>query len=72
MSFQGLSKHIKILEQANLLQKEKQGKYRILSLNRDVLRSPLEWISFYSSFWNGSFDKLDDLIRKVNTDAKPK
>lgn len=72
ISFQALSKHIKILETAQLLTKEKQGKYRILSLNRVSLRLPLEWISYYSSFWNESFDKLDALInsKKGNGDAE--
>ena len=70
ISFQALSKHIKILESAQILRKEKHGKYRILSLNHDTLRSPLEWISFYSRFWNGSFDKLHDLIRHTDADNK--
>ena len=54
ISFQALSKHIKILESAQILEKEKQGKYRILKLNRNSLQPSLEWISFYSNFWNES------------------
>ena len=64
MSFQALSKHINILESADLLRKEKQGKYRILKLNRKALQSSLEWMSYYSNFWNESFDKLEELIDK--------
>ncbi|MGI9542369.1 MAG: ArsR/SmtB family transcription factor [Cyclobacteriaceae bacterium] len=64
ISFQALSKHIKILESAHILSKKKQGKYRILSLKRDSLRPSLEWISYYSNFWNESFDKLDALIKQ--------
>lgn len=70
ISFQALSKHIKILETAQVLKKEKQGKYRVLSLNRDSLESSLKWISYYSNFWNQSFDKLDYLINK-NKDEQP-
>ena len=69
ISFQALSKHIKILNDANLVIKEKQGKYRLLSLNRKALLPTLEWISYYSSFWNESFDKLDALIQKGKADA---
>ena len=69
-SFQALSKHLKVLESAQLIQKEKQGKYRIISLKRDSLKAPLEWISFYANFWNKSFDKLDELINKANDNAK--
>ena len=72
ISFQGLSKHIGILEAAQLLKKEKKGKYRILTLNRNPLKSPLEWISYYANFWNESFDKLDALILKNNSDGNDK
>ncbi len=71
-SFQALSKHIKILENAELLTKKKQGKYRVLSLNRNALQLPLEWISFYSNFWNESFDELNDLINKNKIDGDGK
>ncbi len=71
MSFQGLSKHIKILENAQILNKKKQGKYRVLSLNKNSLRHPLEWISYYSDFWNDSFNTLDELINsKQDNDRK--
>ena len=62
VSFQAMSKHIKILENAQIVNKERQGKYRILSLNRNSLKPSLEWISYYSNFWNESFDKLDEII----------
>lgn len=62
MSFQALSKHIKILEDARVLTKRKEGKYRVLSLNREAFRTSLEWMSYYSDFWNESFDTLDKLI----------
>ena len=62
ISFQAMSKHIKILENAQIVNKERQGKYRILSLNRKSLKPSLEWISYYSNFWNESFHKLDEII----------
>lgn len=71
-SFQALSKHIKILENAKLLTKKKEGKYRVLSLNRNALQLPLEWVSYYSNFWNESFDKLNELIDKNNMDGDSK
>ena len=71
ISFQGLSKHIKILESANLLVKQKKGKYRILTLNRSSLKLPLEWISIYSDFWKVSLDKLEQIINQSRSDGKP-
>ena len=69
ISLQALSKHIKILESARILTKEKQGKYRILSLNRNSLQPSLRWISFYSNLWNESLDKLSELINKNHPDG---
>jgi len=66
VSFQALSKHIKILESAEIITKKKKGKYRVLTLNRNSLKSTLEWTSYYSSFWNESFDKLEELINQEN------
>ena len=71
VSFQALSKHIKVLEDARLLSKQIQGKYRILSLNPAVLKQSIEWMSYYSNFWNEGFDKLDDLIGKRNPGDTP-
>lgn len=68
VSFQALSKHIKILEEAQLISKERKGKYKILSLNREPLKLPMQWISYYSNFWNASFDKLDELINQRGID----
>ncbi len=72
ISFQALSKHIKVLENAGILIKKKQGKYRLLSLNRNSLRYSLEWISHYSDFWDQSFDKLEDQITKSKLNESSK
>lgn len=69
VSFQALSKHIKVLESAQIIEKERKGKYKILRLNRAAFKSSLEWISFYSNFWNQSFDKLGALIDKSIVDG---
>lgn len=65
-SAQALSKHIKILESARILSKQSKGKFRIITLNRDPLKASLEWISYYSRFWNESFDKLEEMIDQEN------
>ena len=64
MSFQALSKHVKILEHADIVRKNRQGKFFVCSLNHEALNSSLKWISYYSNFWNESFNKLDKLIKK--------
>lgn len=70
ISFQALSKHIKILVDADIVVKKKAGKYRTLILNRNQLKESLEWISYYSSFWNESFNKLEEQINAENKNVK--
>lgn len=69
MSFQALSKHINILERAGIVSKRRQGKHAFCSLEHEALKKSLRWISYYSNFWNQSFDKLDTLIM-VEKDGK--
>ncbi|MCP4457573.1 MAG: winged helix-turn-helix transcriptional regulator [Cytophagales bacterium] len=68
MSFQAISKHVRILENAAILKKRKQGKFMICSLNHQALTDSLKWISYYSNFWNESFNKLEGLIKKQKND----
>ncbi len=63
ISFQALSKHLKILESAGIIKKEKKGKFVECSVNRATLKEPLKWISYYSDFWNDSFSRLDKIIK---------
>jgi len=58
------------LESAGLVTKEKQGKFFICSLNHNGLKESLKWISYYSNFWNQSFNKLDTLIKKEKNDKR--
>ncbi len=66
-SFQALSKQIKILEEASIVMKERKGKFRVLSLNKDALTDSLKWIAYYSNFWESSFDRLEKQIAKSKT-----
>lgn len=70
-SFQALSKHIRILEEAEIIIKEKRGKYRILSLNRKALSETLMWMSAYFDLWSTSFDRLQELITKQAKGDQP-
>lgn len=70
ISFQALSKHVKILESSGIVTKHKKGKYRVLSLNKKSLLVGLHWISHYADFWNESFDKLEAKINERNKDEQ--
>lgn len=60
MSLAAISKHIKILEKAKLLKREKIGRIHECTFNPDALKSAEECIKFYTNFWNNSLDAFAD------------
>lgn len=62
MSLAGVSKHIKVLEEARLVRRTVRGRTHLCSLDPTTLASAYEWIRFYEAFWN---DQLDALEREL-------
>jgi DNA-binding transcriptional ArsR family regulator len=54
-----ISRHLKVLEQARLVRRTRQGQTHMLSLNPEGLKSAQEWLDHYRAFWIASFDRLD-------------
>jgi DNA-binding transcriptional ArsR family regulator len=64
ISAPAISRHLKVLEDAALIARRKQGQTHILSLNPAGLKSAQEWLDHYRAFWSGAFDRLDAHLRK--------
>lgn len=59
MSLPAISKHLKILEKAGLLIKEKNGRVYRCNLNGEPLIQAAEMIAYYKKFWEKRFDLLE-------------
>jgi DNA-binding transcriptional ArsR family regulator len=68
MSLAAISKHIKILEKANLLNRKKIGRIHECSINPKALKSAEECIEFYTLFWN---DRLNAFAEDLESEIKP-
>ena len=64
ISAPAISRHLKVLEDAALIGRRKQGQTHILSLNPAGLKSAQEWLDYYRAFWTGAFDRLDAHLKK--------
>src|SRR3984957_17495143 len=64
MSLAAASKHIKVLENAGLIQREVRGRAHMCRLDPGPLESAHEWLSFYERFWTARLDALDRLLRE--------
>ena len=64
MSLPAVSKHIKILEAAGLLNRRHEGRLHHLSLNPAAMRGAAEWIDLYKSFWTTKLDQLEMMFEQ--------
>lgn len=62
MSRPAVSKHIKILEQANFISIENIGRERYCKLRQEGFHKLQEWMDFYDEFWYSRMKKLGDLM----------
>ncbi|OED44773.1 transcriptional regulator [Flavobacteriaceae bacterium (ex Bugula neritina AB1)] len=58
MTRQGVTKHLKTLEDADLVKIDNKGRERFCSANTIPLKEINEWLKFYEQFWNDSLDNL--------------
>jgi len=57
-----ISKHLKVLEGAGLIERGQAAQSRPRRLNRAALQETVEWFEHFRSLWNDSFDRLEDLL----------
>ena len=66
MSKPGITKHLKVLENAGLLRKQIVGRTHLCRLVPQALNEAADWIDFYEKFWNMKFDALDKYLHKTS------
>ncbi len=64
ISLNGVSKHIKVLERAGLIQREIHGRMHYCRLNLTPLQHADGWMEHYRWFWNQRLDALGDYLEK--------
>lgn len=70
MSLAAVSKHLKVLEGAELIARERRGSFQIVRLQARSLRPAEEWIAFYSRFWNQQLDNLETYLQQDAKETK--
>jgi DNA-binding transcriptional ArsR family regulator len=59
-----VSKHLRVLEEAGLVTRRRDGRRNLCRLRPERLRPVAEWVAPYERFWAASFARLDDLVRQ--------
>lgn len=63
MSLAAVSKHIKVLERARLVQKHRVGTEHVVHLSAQALADVDRYLSYYRTYWEGQLDRLDSFLR---------
>lgn len=64
LSLPAIHKHIKVLENADMISRQKIGRTNFLTLNRKSLRGLQEWIMQYNPYWGSNEEALEGCPNK--------
>ncbi len=66
-----VTQHLKVLEAAGLVTRERQAKYRPVRLNAQPLASAAQWIGEYRRCWEESLDQLEAFVKTLQIKENP-
>ena len=70
MSLPGISKHLKVLQRAGLIEQGRQAQWRPCRLQPEPLREVADWVGQYRRHWEESFDRLDAYLRDLHDEQQ--
>ncbi len=70
MSQPAVSKHLKVLERAGLVERAVDRQRRPARLKAEPMAAAVGWLEDFRRFWSGSFDQLDGLLDQLKRDLE--
>ena len=65
ISMPAISKHLKVLEHAGLIERGREAQYRPAQLQAAPLKDAAQWLDTYRQHWEENLDRLEDYLRKL-------
>jgi DNA-binding transcriptional ArsR family regulator len=65
MSLPAVSRHLKVLERAGLISRNRSAQTRPSSLRAEPLQEANAWMETYRAIWEGRMDRLDEHLRAI-------
>ena len=65
LSQPAISKHLRVLERAGLIERGRQAQWRPRRLKAGPLRDVADWVGHYRPHWEESFERLDAYLREL-------
>jgi DNA-binding transcriptional ArsR family regulator len=67
MSLPAVSKHLRVLENAGLIRRRRNGRTHSLKLEAAPMKQASQWIQEYRRFWEESLDRLDEYLKELQS-----
>lgn len=67
ISAPAISRHLRVLEHARLIQQQRKGSFRRCAISAAPLAEAAHWFDDYRRFWSGALDRLDDQLKQEGT-----
>src|SRR2546426_8764731 len=71
MSLPAVSKHLKVLERAGLIERGREAQWRPCRLRARPLEEAAQWVERYRTLWEERFDRLDEYLKQLQKGDKP-
>jgi DNA-binding transcriptional ArsR family regulator len=63
-----ISRHLKVLERAGLVERRVEGRVHRFRLRREPLQEAQGWLARHQAFWTGALDQLEHLLSEGTGD----
>ena len=72
ISLPAVSRHLRVLEDARLIERRVDAQWRLCSLNAAPLKDVSEWVEFFRRFWEGRLDRLAEYLKNTRPKKRRK
>jgi DNA-binding transcriptional ArsR family regulator len=70
MSGPAISKHLRVLERAGLVQRGREAQWRPRTLDAAPLKEAVEWAVEFRRFWDANYTRLDAYLHQLKTQER--
>lgn len=70
MSLPAVSKHLKVLERAQLIVRGREAQWRPCEIKAAPLKEATDWMEQYRRFWEERFDRLEEYLKELQAQEK--
>ncbi|MCA8966475.1 MAG: winged helix-turn-helix transcriptional regulator [Planctomycetes bacterium] len=72
LSAPAVTKHLQVLERAELIERGRRAQWRPCTLRPEPLREASEWVGAFRELWEARFARLDDVLADLQNEPTPR